>query len=348
MKQNLSSAYSVHRAFEGSAVLITGATGYLGSLVLEQLLRLGHIRKAYLLMRRSSGHSEKQRLNLLLSTPIFRLHNLKQIVHRLEIIPGDLKQPDCGISHADQAKLVSGVQYIVHSAASIRFDNDIHTDIALSYVAMKSLAELARKIHGLRCFMYVSTAYANAHSDLVTGDVATMEQLYPLRNAIGLSLDHASVVELLLGLPPAEAQLEVVAIAGRHSSQQNNYGFCKNLTEQLIGSYHLQPFPVCINRPVGIGAVAKSPCPGYVGNSAATGVILSLACGVGTLQSHDAELPQPLVPGDMAASIILASMASAVEGCSCMESPYVTHACAMARHPVPFGEFVEHICKYFR
>ena len=57
--------------------------------------------------------------------------------------------------------------------------------------------------------MYVSTAYANAHSDLVTGDVATMEQLYPLRNAIGLSLDHASVVELLLGLPPAEAQLEV-------------------------------------------------------------------------------------------------------------------------------------------
>lgn len=47
-----------------------------------------------------------------------------------------------------------------------------------------------------------------------------------------------------------------------------------------MGSYHMQPYPVCISRPTGVGAVAKTPCPGYIGNSAAaTAMILSIACG---------------------------------------------------------------------
>ena len=69
-------------------------------------------------------------------------------------------------------------------------------------------------------------------------------------------------------------------IKRQNNSRQNTYGFCKNLTEQLIGSYHMRPYPVCISRLTGVGAIAKTPCPGYIGNSAAaTGMILSIACG---------------------------------------------------------------------
>ncbi len=47
-----------------------------------------------------------------------------------------------------------------------------------------------------------------------------------------------------------------------------------------MGSYHMRPYPVCITRPTGVGAIAKMPCPGYIGNSAAaTAMILSIACG---------------------------------------------------------------------
>ena len=47
-----------------------------------------------------------------------------------------------------------------------------------------------------------------------------------------------------------------------------------------MGSYHMRPYPVCITRPTGVGAIAKTPCPGYIGNSAAaTAMILSIACG---------------------------------------------------------------------
>ena len=76
------------------------------------------------------------------------------------------------------------------------------------------------------------------------------------------------------------ALLQIQIITNRLNFTHTNYGFCKNLTEQMLGGYHNKPFPVCINRPVAVGCVAKEPCPGYVGNtSGATGTILSMACG---------------------------------------------------------------------
>lgn len=75
--------------------------------------------------------------------------------------------------------------------------------------------------------------------------------------------------------------VQVEDIKRRHNSPQINYGFCKNLTEQLIGSFHMRPYPVCISRPCNVGAIAKLPCPGYIGNSAAaTAMILSIGCGM--------------------------------------------------------------------
>ncbi len=71
-----------------------------------------------------------------------------QIITKLQIIHGDLSEPGCGISTADQAQLKSDVQYFVHSAASIRFDNPVHTDLKLSYVATKALADLATRVSG--------------------------------------------------------------------------------------------------------------------------------------------------------------------------------------------------------
>lgn len=57
----------------------------------------------------------------------------------------------------------------------------------------------------LRCFMYVSTAYANSHSD----PKVAMEQLCPLQDANGVPMDHAAVTEYLLSLSPEQAKIEV-------------------------------------------------------------------------------------------------------------------------------------------
>ena len=65
---------------------------------------------------------------------------------KVEVIPGDLAQPQCGISAENQSRLLPEVQYVIHAAASIQFDNPIHTDLTLSYVASKTIADFAAKV----------------------------------------------------------------------------------------------------------------------------------------------------------------------------------------------------------
>ena len=57
----------------------------------------------------------------------------------------------------------------------------------------------------IRCFMYVSTAYANAH----LGPRSPKEQLYPVIDEQGHSLDHSALARHLLSLPATQAQDEV-------------------------------------------------------------------------------------------------------------------------------------------
>ena len=65
---------------------------------------------------------------------------------KVEVVPGDLAQPQCGISAENQRRLLPEVQYVIHAAASIQFDNPIHTDLTLSYVATKTIADFAAKV----------------------------------------------------------------------------------------------------------------------------------------------------------------------------------------------------------
>ena len=74
-----------------------------------------------------------------------------QILGKVEVVPGDLAQPQCGISGENQKRLLPEVQYVIHAAASIQFDNPIHTDLTLSYVATKTIADFAAKVMFLHC-----------------------------------------------------------------------------------------------------------------------------------------------------------------------------------------------------
>ena len=65
---------------------------------------------------------------------------------------------------------------------------------------------LLTQMEKLRCFMYVSTAYSNAHLKKYS---TVHEQLYPLREQDGREVDHAAVVDRLLAMPVEDAQQEV-------------------------------------------------------------------------------------------------------------------------------------------
>ena len=60
----------------------------------------------------------------------------------------------------------------------------------------------------------------------------------------------------------------------------NSYTLTKHMCEDLLAELHCKKFPVCINRPTIIGAIANLPVPGYFGNAAGlTSATLAFATG---------------------------------------------------------------------
>ena len=113
--------YSIRNHFApGSAVLLTGASGYIGSLVLEKLLRSTDVGHVYLLMRGRRGTSPADRLARLLQGPLFHLIDPAQVADRVSVVAGDILEPGLGLSPADEAVLLERVDTVIHSAAGAR------------------------------------------------------------------------------------------------------------------------------------------------------------------------------------------------------------------------------------
>lgn len=155
---------SVCDAFAGRTVFLTGATGFVGSLVLEQLLRTcPDIHKVFVLVRQKRGVPPQQRIHqLLFASPLFRLLGravssddgqqvklisciskqmqsdekveFQALATKVEAIPGDLTLPGFGIADADVQKLQAETEIVVHAAASISFDDHIHDAIMHNYI----------------------------------------------------------------------------------------------------------------------------------------------------------------------------------------------------------------------
>lgn len=64
-------SYSMKAELEGATILITGATGYIGSVVLEQLLRTTNCAAVYLLLRPKGKAPVQARAEALLKGALF-------------------------------------------------------------------------------------------------------------------------------------------------------------------------------------------------------------------------------------------------------------------------------------
>ena len=111
-------------------------------------------------------------------------------VHRLQMIV-------CVQQLTQHMFLCSSLIYGCGQGDTMYADENLHTT-----------TQLCLQMKQLRCFMYVSTAYANAH--LGSGpQLFVKEQLYPIRDEDGQPLNHAALANHLMSLPPAQAQQEV-------------------------------------------------------------------------------------------------------------------------------------------
>ncbi|KAI8472007.1 MAG: male sterility protein-domain-containing protein [Monoraphidium minutum] len=302
--------YSVRREFDGASVFLTGATGFIGSLVVELLLRTTDVARIYVLARGKRGASASERVLRLLHSGLFHsVRDSPELLAKVTVMEGDMTMDDLGLGPADQATLAADVHFVIHAASIIELEADVQRTLRGNYLGTKRLLLLAGRMQRLRAFVYISAAHANVNAE---AGASVDEIIYPLYFG-HQEVDHSSLVEDLMSLTPESANVRAQMYLDMWGFP-NNYTLGKNLTEKLVAQFFYGGLPAAIVRPSMVCGVAGAPYPGYSGSLAGPGG-QALAQAVGFYDNLDSFAMVPtniwdVVPGDMVSSVVVASAAA--------------------------------------
>jgi fatty acyl-CoA reductase len=344
----MSESFSVQSTFHESTVLITGVTGFVGSLVLEQLLRLcPTVRRVYVLARGKKNQSAETRIQSLLDSGVFNLLWKKpDVLAKVQVINGDLGSEYLGLFPKHRASLLEEVDFVMHSAAAIALDDPVQKTLNSNYCGTKRLLEFCSKMNHLKAFCHVSTAFVNI---TLPSGTTVFEKIYPLMHGDHV-VDHRDIADELLALSPEAAKDKASTFMHRFGFP-NTYCLGKHLTEQLVREYYVKKkLPICIVRPSLIGSVADKPYPGYLSNLAGGGGF-AIAFGVGFFEKWGpawiGENVTDYVPADVVTSVILAATAATYDRYSKDKEPRIYHACTTTSYPITNHELYQYAKSFF-
>jgi alcohol-forming fatty acyl-CoA reductase len=274
-------------------VLLTGCTGFVGKVVLEELLRrkdeLG-VEAVHLLIRPRRGKTARERFDMYVApSPCFsRLEpGWRHLCHP---VAGDIVQPGLGLAPDDAERLGREVTHIIHCAASVRFDLPVQQAARINITGALDVLAFAKGCSGLRRLVDVSTAYVTPHPG---NAVPVHEEL------VDLPFDAEAVyAEIVAGRADERALLA----RSRHA---NTYTLTKCLAEVLLARRR-GDVPLTLLRPSIVSACRRFPFPGWIDSRAAYAAFISLL-GAGYLRviRIDPKVAADLVPcDDVAARII--------------------------------------------
>lgn len=155
-------------------VLITGATGFLGTQIIQRLLKDTN----YKIVTLVRGKDKETAINRV-SRAWWEFHELinvikKEDTDRILVLNGDITKKQLGLNKADYENLVLDLTHIIHTAADLRLNAPLDELRKNNVEGTSNVIELAHKVHddhGLTRFSHVSTAYvAGGRKGLIRED----------------------------------------------------------------------------------------------------------------------------------------------------------------------------------
>uniref|UniRef100_A0A6G1S2U3 Fatty acyl-CoA reductase n=1 Tax=Aceria tosichella TaxID=561515 RepID=A0A6G1S2U3_9ACAR len=284
--------------YKGRSVFITGASGFIGKVLIEKLLRTcPGIKRVFVLIRPKFNKQPHERLKELLNIHLFdglREHGdeeqQKCIEQKVCLVEGDVTQANLGLNSYDLARIVQEVSVIFHSAATVKFDEPLKQSVSININGTKNMINLCRRIPQLAGLVHVSTAYANC--DLETID----EHIYPV------NMDPERLIEMADWLDQDTLQELKRRLLG---AKPNTYTYTKSLAEWLLMRSG-RDLPVVICRPSIVVTSASEPFKGWIDNmNGPTGVILGAGKGLVRSMFAETECVADLVPVDKVINLIV-------------------------------------------
>ena len=215
------SAMTTQREF-----LLTGVTGFLGKVVLEELVRrreeLG-LERVHVIIRPRKGLTPEERFQREVAASACFARLPPDWRDAVEIVEGTLEKTCLGISAEARERLGSRVTHVLHAAASVSFDLPLNEAARSNVDTTVHLLELARACRRLERLVYVSTAYVTPHP----GNGAPIpEALAPLPWA---------PEDLYHRIQNGDADEKALLRESRHP---NTYTLTKCLAEHLLVARH--------------------------------------------------------------------------------------------------------------
>ncbi|XP_053961383.1 putative fatty acyl-CoA reductase CG5065 [Anastrepha ludens] len=274
--------------YSGKNVLITGATGFMGKVLVEKLLRsCSGVKRIYLLIRSKKGVDPLARKDQFLKCVIFNkvLKENPDIVNKIQVVKGDVMDYGLGLSANDTNELVSNVEVIFHCAANVRFDQPLRPMVRMNVAGTLKVLQLAETMANLKVIIHVSTSYCQCNESVLE------ERAYP---APQNPYDVIKMVEEMNDEDLKEITPRLL------NGLPNTYAYSKALTEDLICRYG-KNLPIIITRPSIVTAAIKEPLPGWIeGVNGPTGLMIGAARGIIRSMHCNPEYSSTVIPVDKA------------------------------------------------
>ncbi|XP_053417503.1 fatty acyl-CoA reductase 1 isoform X1 [Nycticebus coucang] len=328
---------SIPEYYEGKNVLLTGATGFLGKVLLEKLLRsCPKVNSVYVLVRQKAGQTPQERVEEVLSGKLFdRLRDENpDFREKIIAINSELTQPKLALSEEDKEVIIDSVNIIFHCAATVRFNENLRDAVQLNVIATRQLILLAQQMKNLEVFMHVSTAYAYCNRKHID------EVVYPP------PVDPKKLIDSLEWMDDGLVNDITPKLIG---DRPNTYIYTKALAEYVVQQEGAK-LNVAIVRPSIVGASWKEPFPGWIDNfNGPSGLFIAAGKGIlRTMRASNNALAD-LVPVDVVVNTSLAAAwYSGVNRYMRPRNIMVYNCTTGSTNPFHWGEVEYHVISTFK
>ncbi|KAK9927290.1 hypothetical protein M0R45_024481 [Rubus argutus] len=314
---------------ENKTILVTGATGLLGMVFVEKILRVQpNVEKLYLLVRASTADSATHRMhNEIIGKELFRVLREKMgtefdsfISRKVIAISGDVTSTGLGVKDLKlREQMCNEIQIILHSAATLNFDERYDIALDVNTYGVLRVLSFAKKCLKLEMLVHVSTAYVcGERAGLILEDFSSMDELTKEITKTDLKIQEKNmVIDKLNELKAKDASEKVItntmkdlgAARAKLYGWPNTYVFTKAMGEVYL-EHSKGYLPVTVLRPAVVTSTYKEPFPGWIQNfRTIDSVIGTYWKGMLPCLPTDPTVVIDLIPVDMLVDSIITAMA---------------------------------------
>jgi long-chain acyl-CoA synthetase len=353
---------SARETFSRHELLVTGANGFLGKVLLGMLLdRFADFRRVHIVMRgkRRATPQERFEKEVLASPPLAGLVEklgLEHIRAKISLVAGDVGQAECGLDDEALDELAGRVSLVINCAGLVEFFPPVDEAFQSNVDGVEHAIGLARRL-GAR-LLHVSTCFVCGESDGLIEESEPIFGFYPRRKGQRdhgfhheqeirymrerIREAHASAHSNGSRKRSRELTQKLSDLGAQRAAQwgwTNTYTYSKSLGEQILAGE--QDLEYTIVRPAIVEAALRFPFPGWVegGRTAAPLVMMALNGLRHWAVREDA--PMEVVPVDQVAAAILIAGVLLLNG----QAERVYHVSTADVNPIYFGALLQILFK---